>query len=83
VLKKETGEEDARPSHFKRKLKAIRHAVWRKSSMRCKGSVGAQVELLNALLGCSLPNPRNGNAETPNNRDTPPLTLVTPLPIAR
>jgi hypothetical protein len=27
VLKKETGEEDARPSHFKRKLKAIRHAV--------------------------------------------------------
>jgi hypothetical protein len=29
-LKKETGEEDVRPSHLKRKLKAIRHAVLRK-----------------------------------------------------
>ncbi len=27
VLKRETGEEHVRPSHFKRKLKAIRHAV--------------------------------------------------------
>jgi len=27
VLKRETGEEDIRPSHFKRKPKALRHAV--------------------------------------------------------